>query len=390
MGIAASVLGRTYLEVLLNGTGVGFTSIPLGGVLDEEVQIATASLDQPVVVDVSTLVAMTFLPDLWPTVLAALSSVSIATTSVAEVNDSTLAKAPAFTVNWDHQRDALVITPASDEQLQAIAAQREQVREWTAELQIVPAGERSNLPGGEALQDLNDSGTWDASLTAAHAKNDRLLSDDVALAALARSVGVPAFGSFALLMALAAAGRITTDQVDGFVTKLYAAQADDMPLSPVRLAAIAISRDWPLNTAIHPMTRPAYWREPEIAFSAFAATIDGFRDTPNSAGRTLYAATVGVIRAVVAGSPLPIIGQLFAQAMLALEAEPEAVAELVAAMRAACDGRDLPDPLPAAVRSLLDLTSSALEPGELGVFVTTAFSLLEQEDRITAASIFLD
>lgn len=389
MALVASVFGRSRLEVLLNGTGVGFTTVPLGQVLEEQVQAAVASLDQPVVVDVSTLVAMTFLHDLWPSVLAAFSSISIAPTTVAEIADSTHVKPSAGNLRWDHRQDTMVFTTLSDKQLDAISTQRARLSEWAGQLQVAPAGDRTHLPGGEALREPGNSKTWDDSVTAAHAKSCQLLCDDVGLATFARSVGVPAFGSFALLLALAKAGRIASDQVDDLVTRLYEAQADDLPLSPVRLAALAIDRQWSLTAAIHPMSRPAYWRDLQTAASGFAATIDGFRHTEHAAGRTLYAATVGVIRAVVTGSPLPIVGQLFAQAMLSLEAEPAVVADLVAAIRAACDERELADPLPFAVRAILEDASSALEPGDLGAFVTSAFAALEQEDRTTVASIVL-
>jgi PIN domain associated with the TPR-GreAB-C-PIN system len=390
MGFAASMLGRAHLEVLLNGTGVGFTTVPLDGVLAEEVQIATATLDQPVVADVSTLVAMTFAPTLWTSALAAFSTISIATTTFAEVNDSTFAKAPSGSVSWDHEQDTFVFTPVSDEQLEAITRQRAQVREWAAELQITPTGQISELPGGEALKSLNESSTWADGITAAHAKQCGLLCDDVALAAFARSVGAPAFGSFALFVALARAGRITADQIDDLVEKLYMAQADDLPLSPIQLTSIAIARDWPLNAAIHPMVRPAYWRDLETAISAFSATINGFRQTTNAPGRTLYAATIGVIRAIVVGSPLPLIGRLFAAATLQVASDPEEVTGLVAAMRAACNGRELDDPYPVAVRALIEVSSSTLDAAQLAMFVTTAFSSLGQADRTTAASIVLE
>jgi tetratricopeptide (TPR) repeat protein len=387
IGFAASIFSRGYLDSILNGSTVGFTSIPRDPVvLDQEIQLATEQLDQPIVADLSSLVAMTFAPDLWPTVLASFTSVSISDATFAEIDDSIFRKTASGSMRWDHQQDSWTMVEFSPEQLEAVRLQRNRLRVWASELPVVNTGTLADVQGLEAVQGEN---TWAAGLATAHSRSCALLCDDVALAAIARSIGVPAFGSFALAIALARAGRLANSAFDELITVLFGAQADDLPLTPAQITGLAESVAWPLAPTLHPISRPHYWRDPQAAYAGFVTTIEGLGGSADAAANALYAAGLGVIRAVAAGSPLPLITGLFVAAILRVQAEPADAATLVAAVRAACNYYELDDPFEVCVRAVLDVVGAAENPATAAQFVTTLFSTLEPRDRAVATAIVL-
>lgn len=92
---------------------------------------------------------------------------------------------------------------------------------------------------------------------------------------------------------------------------------------------------------------------------------------------------------MVAGSPLPLIAGLFVAATLRIGAEPNGVARLVAAMRAACNEYELDDPFDTAVQALLDVVRPDQDPQAVSQFMTTTFAAMDQQDRSRAAAIVL-
>ena len=274
----------------------------------------------------------------------------------------------------------------SPEQLEAIRLQRDRLRVWASELPVVPTGTLSDIQGLDPIQVEN---TWAAGLATAHGRSCALLCDDVALAAIARSIGVPAFGSFALAIALARTGRLPDSAVDRLINELFAAQADDLPLTPAQLAGLAESVGWPLAATLHPMSRPHYWRDPQAAYAAFVTTIEGLGSGTEAAANALYVAGLGVIRAVAAGSPVALITGLFVAATLRVQAEPADAVTLVSAVRAACNYYELDDPFEACVRAVLDVVGAAEGPATAAQFVTTLFSAMEPQDRALATAIVL-
>lgn len=274
----------------------------------------------------------------------------------------------------------------SPEQLEAVRVQRDRLRAWASELPVVKTGSLADIQG---LDELKSGNNWTAGLATAHGRSCGLLCDDVALAAIARSIGVPAFGSFALAIALARTGRIPGSAIDGMITELFTAQADDLPLSPAQLAGLAESVGWPVASTRHPMSRPHYWRDPQAAYAAFVTSIEGLGAGAEAAANALYVAGLGVIRAVVAGSPVALITGLFVAATLRVQAEPADAVTLVSAVRAACNYYELVDPFEACVRAVLDVVGAAEDPATAAQFVTTLFSAMEPQDRALATAIVL-
>jgi tetratricopeptide (TPR) repeat protein len=387
IGFVASLFGRTYLDVLLSGTAVGFACIPADAVVvEQEVDIASQHVDRAVVIDISSLVTLSFCPELWPTIVASFSSVSIPDAAFVEIDDSILRKAPAGSFQWDYEHDTWTIQEVSPEQLESLRQQRDRLRAWTSELPVVTTGRLADVPGFEELAIDNN---WPAGLATAAARSSALLCDDVALAALARSIGVPAFGSFALTVALARTGRLNSTNLDRLLRALFQAQADDLPLTPAQLAGLARSLSWPPGPSLHPMSRPHYWRDQDAAHAAFTMTIQGLGANSDTASNALYAASVGVIRTVAVGSPLPLIAGLFVAAAVGIEATPPDVPPLIAAVRRACSNYDLVDPFGACVRALLEVARTEDDAATSARTVTTLFSGMEPEDRARAAAIVL-
>ena len=384
----ASLFGRSCLDALLNGETLGFTSVSFDpSVLNTEMDTALSTLDQGVVVDPSSLAALSIDPPAWPAVLSAFSSIVIADAVAIEIQDRSRRKQASGAFRWDHERDIWIAIASSPAQIEAERAQLALIAGWASELQVVPAGKDeviSDLEGGR------EGNNWVASLATAKESGVPLLCDDVALGMLARSMGVPTFGSFALRVALVKGNRAAGADLDDALGALFDAHATDLPLSPAQLTYLARSRGWPLSASIYPLTRPFYWRDVQAARSGYIATMEGLGSGVEAISSALYGACIGVVRTIAFGTPLPLLSLLFVDAVLCAALDPAAVPRLLGAIRSVCSTYDLADPLDACVTVLMEMAAESKGEASAATFVSALLVELPVEDRVRSASVILD
>jgi hypothetical protein len=243
----------------------------------------------------------------------------------------------------------------------------------------------------DGLDELADAnGEWVDALTLARVTGCPLLCDDVALAALARSLNVPAFGTLSVLVALQRSDRLTGESVSGAILDYFRAQADELPVEPLHVVAIAQVDEWPLGPSVHPVSRPFFWHEWVPAADAYLRIAEGVSVADRQNGMAaLHAATLGIIRAQVQGSPRPRIARIAAATMSHLQVEPGEFPGFVAALRAACRGYDLADPLEDLVAVLQGALSEAATPSEAAERITRLASDMSPEDRATVTATIL-
>jgi tetratricopeptide (TPR) repeat protein len=386
IGLVASIVGRSLIEVILTGSAIGFVSIPgEQRLLDEEIEIARRHLDGDVVIDETSVVVASFLKDRWTTVLAAFRSVSIADAAFAEIDDAVFRKLPAGTLRWNHETDQPELVDISEDELAAMRERRQVIRDWVNELEVIDGRPMGDLA---RISELDPDHAWLAGLGAAQRRQTALLCDDPALAALARSAGIDAFGLCALMVALIQEGRIEPSELSQMLGELFDAQAMDLPLSPTQICGIAQQRGWPLRPSLRPFSRSAFWRDVEEAVDAFEMLLSSLPEG-ESAAEALYSAIIGLSRAVVAGSPARAIATLFVMTVVSTAADPPAVATLISATRQAAEIEGLPDPFDECVLRLIQTFSNFSGPALVAQSVTTLIADLDKEDRERAVEILL-
>jgi hypothetical protein len=392
LGLVAALLDRPYLDLAVQGTAIGFPSIPVAlDELDQEIRMATAHLDTAVVVDLSSLVSTSLVPELWPNALASFSSVSIPESLLSEIDRQSQRKSTWGWFGWDHNNDRLTVTEVGAEQASAITSQIAAIRSVANELRAVPSESLAALPAlaGETIDDELFSLPWTAALATAGTRSAALLCDDVAVSRLARSIGIPAFGSFALAVALARSGRLMTASLEDIVRSLLVSQADDLPLGPGQMAAMLQSAGWPMAPSIHPMTRPQYWQDFPAACLAFVTTIEGLGSSIDPAAHALYGACMGLTRTSDPTTTLISLGALFALAVTKTQADPQGVSTLIAATRSGALARELADPFDYCVRALTDLCDKYSDKDKTSAIVLSSLSDCSPQDRSRATTILL-
>lgn len=386
VGFAAALLGRSPLDLLLSASLISFpciTSDP--DVLAEEVRTAAEALDGRIVVDLSSLVLMSFLPELWTVVTASFSRVSIAEDTYAELDDAMYRPAADGVFQWNYSADDWQLMYLSDDDKTLLRDRARQMRDRAGTLSLVPWPTDSEIP--QRFGDAAEHGGWIAPLLAADSNSVPLLCDDVAMAALARSLGLRPFGSLALLIARTRTGKLAQLELDRLVRELFRLGAVDLPAPPAHLVRLAQESSWDVAPMTRAISSPTFWRDLEAAYRAFISAIEGSASKGiDVTASVLHAGTLGLLRAVVAGSPTRIVAGLLVATTFAVKASSEDVPTLVSAVRAACSYLGAGDPLDAIAQTFYEVVETERGAAEAAQFTSVMLSRLDAADvsRVTA------
>ena len=247
--------------------------------------------------------------------------------------------------------------------------------------------ESANLLMPESDEMPSELAPWDASLRVALHRGCALWIDDVTMRAIARQLGVPAFGTVALYEVLlgASVAAELPSSLD-FKRSLIRFRVADVPMTWGEVDAIA-AKDG-ITAAAFIMERPSIWLDPVAALRWIQHALKKLRDRGlgDDAAHLLYASVLGAGRAASLDAVSQISGTLLTAALL--EGFPnEVVPKLVNAARAACQKltlEDQSDPLPVTAMQLLQAINEMfpeLEGNHVGGYVTGIFSCLDEADR---------
>ena len=121
-----------------------------------------------------------------------------------------------------------------------------------------------------------------------------MLSDDLALRGLARSLGIPTFGSIAMLDALVVAGHLDAAARDAALLQFRRHRVVDLPFDAAQLRALAEADQWRPGPAYFALTRPATWQDRRQVLGCYRAGQQQVTATdPAHLPDWLYAAILG-------------------------------------------------------------------------------------------------
>ena len=382
-----------YAELLLSIAAGSITAIPADEDRRErERRAAATAIGNPIAADTSV-VAVGIHADLDVRQLAtAFQTVLVGDELVFDARHAviTASQPVAGYTFYDPVLGRATISTVDEHQRAAVRVRAETTLQILDDWQSVRSGPLPPLEGAEE----HSLRPWDAALRVALDRRCALWCDDLALRSLAESLGIPAFGTWALCEALSCtpAGRWLPQPLDTRL-RLLRARIADVPIELHEIADAANEVDSPDEIVGAYLCRPLPWiRGLNNVFdwcldriSALTTQTDE-RRVPG----LLYAAAHGLGTAVVTERRSAAIGALLA-GTIGRVADPSAVPDLLAASRYAARELDpcSEDPLEHAVRQLLVALESTVGPGQAARDVVRMFSEIEPADRHTVASTVL-
>ena len=260
-----------------------------------------------------------------------------------------------------------------------------------------------NVPGSRFTYPLEiDDGrlrTWDASLRIAADRQCALWCDDLALRALAESMGIPAFGTFALCEVLAEEGK-EADWPTSIELKerLLRACIADVPLTWGELATIVDADDGSDLSAIRFLDRPLSWGNPQMTMEWYEDHIARLASNSDHQ-RLLEIARAGCCGRGMASSPADrqqAIGEVLAVTLSRVRIhapdEVERTPGILEACRYACRQLDPSGELDAlhdAATRLHGQLVSGFGPIQASEILRHLFSRADEADRNTVTGVIL-
>jgi tetratricopeptide (TPR) repeat protein len=399
ISILAAIARRSYTEALVRRS-----SGLLPARLDEASEIsacivgAEAGIDQDVIVDVSAV-----------TVLYALSlEVRQATESLfgrvlvtdearldAQVAAESLGLRSTDTWVYDEHRGHARFDTISEDEAARLAAE-------AAGIQAVICGfPHHPRPITRTFDDRGSPAlaAWTSALDLAVDRRTILWSDDPVQRSLARSHGLAATSTTAILDVLMQRGMVSMGDHEAAIRTLIRKSVGDMPFDEMRLLDLAEDECWRPTFVAQVLARPASWRNPIRAATLLHTLLRLVRSNcPESAPNWLYLAVRGATAANI-GRPADATdaaARLLALAIHESGAHGQAVLNLIEAARlglAEMDDPDLPpsaDPVPTSAVLLRNIVASVTSPGTATLYVNGTFSGLPQADRNAIARRLLE
>ncbi len=387
-GAAASATGNLYTTILIN-RGIGpLVGVPVApSLLAADIDAAKQSLDQTVVLDLSTLSVAVGSPTLWSVVRSSFHRIVLSDLAVFDAvaaRDAASLRSPlALTVDESGQPHAVEI---STDEAERLAADTAWIADRALELDQSAVRELSLFP----QWDLERAGAWASAVELASERALPLLSDDLVLRQLARAKGVAAFGTYALARVLREAGRIDDATAKAFDGLFFERAVVDLPTAREWIETSAATNNWRSSPSLLAAARPAMWTDASAAIGFFASIFQRVhREAPEQLSSWAFAAMLG-------GSFLPgvaarsFIADLLLAAILAAGSASSQVGSLVVAAREAARRLGAGDPLEPTAAKLLNLAAAELTPASAAQFTISVFAALDEADRIAVMRVVAD
>jgi hypothetical protein len=390
-GVLATYTGRPYAAALLQRAAGCFPIHPADDqVAQDEAHAARQAANGAVVVDTSALTVATYLPELWPRLLSAFAQGIMPLPTRADLVRAAddYRVRPGGMLGWDPRSGRPTATETDDEVHERLKTQSRWMLDATQNLDIVDWPRLGHLPRPDDFRDEEAFLAWLAPVDLALARSHPLLADDVVLRTVARSVGVPAFGTVALLHALADIGAVVASEQADALDELRRQYCVDLPFDVLALTRIAAQEEWVPGPAAYPFTRRATWLASERAYRAWqdlcrqAAVAD-----PRHVPGWLNAAVYGAARGKQPDQVTTIAAALLFSATLTVGAPPDIFPDLLAAARSAASELGGNDLLPLAITHMLGVMTPVHGPEGSARVVLTLAARLDEKDRVLVRKI---
>lgn len=298
------------------------------------------------------------------------------------------------TMGWDVLTDRFVAREITSEDITEIRQPVERlVTIVSGFLDIVPSVIAPSLEGTDPC----DFGPWSASIFVAKEREVPLYSDDLALRNLARSVGVMAFDTYAIVQALEHSGVLTPSESEELRRDLMRAYVMDMPFDEQHYTEIAKENNFSAGPVTVSLARPAAWQEPRRTSQWFSLLTRHIHESGRS-GQVPYwlaAASIGAASSAPVSHQPTILGELLAATLTQSRLFVDSITELVSASREAARFIGLDpeyvDPLRSSVPVVMKAVKAIAGPDNVGARTLRMFKSLPPEDyRIVVEAIITD
>ncbi|WP_333769305.1 PIN domain-containing protein [Streptomyces sp. IBSBF 2435] len=392
VGMLASMSGKSYAEVcvrLTAGLPGLFAADPTATAL--EAGAIQAALTRRVVVDTSVAVSLALLnPDAAERLIGSCQSIVTTDQIVGDAFDAldSLTLRSNTTLVWNEEESRVAVHVAPDDQVSAFRRILERATD------IVRPLPRVARPELRALPELSvDRGTeaWLTALDLAKEFGLVLWCDDRALRTLARSAGVPAFGTLALIDASQREETMTPQEATALKAELLRHLYMDIPFSSDVYGFAAQADGWRARGVAAAIARPAAWTD---ARAVVRLTLDAVAQIigsePDHASAWLTAAYTGLWRATLPSHRSSNLQKLSLQALTQPWVSASSLPFLLAGLRnGAAEVQSGDGPLMAAVaRYYGALVQQIGHPGA-GTALMSLFSHAAEADKSAAARIVL-
>lgn len=273
LGLAASSIEGLYTQSLIQrAAGVLPACSTDPAVIEAEHLAAGQALDGTVVLDPSALVVTAMLPGRWDALRAHFTTVQLPDVCMDDIlrTEENIGRllASSFTAGLAANDAIVETTSLTSATKRHLSAQISAVVSAASAVTLVPVTEltaaEAALSGGDipapgpdlATLRLQVEGPWAAPLELALSKRLPLWSDDGFMREIARTTGIPAFGTVALTHTLVKQDRLLDAREDDNA-RLVRAFVVDIPLEPD--FALSQAEGWRTGTVAAALSRPAPW-----------------------------------------------------------------------------------------------------------------------------------
>lgn len=331
VGMFSTAFHRPYaLAVLSRPAGVTPAGTPFENDYEHELEAASDALDAGVAIcETSALYLGHIVDDVWPVIAGSFKSLKLPIATYDDIlrTSDELVVPSSGVMQYDTNAGRLVLSNPDAETTSLLRERASAIEAIADSLDRVPVGDLTVMPD----YDPEGDAAWLSALQYASDEGVAVYSDDVALRQLARAVGVPAFGTLAVVHALMEREAVD-DITEDILRRLMLEYVVDLPIPTEMLIEVASAAEWKSGPGMTCVSRPRWWAEAETAAANFLLICRRVKsESPELLGQWVYAGVTGYS---VNASP---------------ESQPDLIAAIVALVLARVTG--LEDPMFRAVVS---------------------------------------
>lgn len=380
--LLADVNGRSYAETLIKkvvGCLVAATPDPALAATEQAAAHAAREAGS-VVIDTSALIMLDHLGEKIQRVIAHFSRVLFSAScrdDVLEARNSLALRSPA-TLGWNPQ----------EQKPRLIEFPPDVVDNWA----MTGARLAQRLTFTDVIPASKPAWSWDESLLVASRERTALWADDLPLRHVARSLGIPSFGTLDLIADLVESGQLPQMVLSKVTEEFRRDNVVDLPISD-RLLELAAADSWrPGGYSALLLARPSLWTPPSDGFALFMKLIRALpasETKPEPVTSWAAAAMTGLAWAIpLPARPRAIAGIVAWTVLTAGGADvfPKLLEAGENVMAAAAPAGDLLDH---TVSVLTETLSNIVPTEQVGVLFTRLITNFDQPRRTQAMQSFL-
>ncbi|MFD7012369.1 hypothetical protein [Rhodococcus jostii] len=395
-GVLSMTYGRTYTEILVR-RAAGSLQLASGDPdelwRDRDALTGYLNTKPSLVIDISFLNTADLLsPNTRDAVLAFVSRQSLI--SAASIKDlrsarDTFAMRSTMSMSYDNATEGAIVHEIDQSDADMLADRSQRLVKMS--LLFHRIDNHGSLRRDPATSSLENQ-PWLNAIRECQDRRGTLCSDDAALRRLARSEGVPAFGTLAILTELASSGEITESDYREALTTLVRNYAMGIPFEMEVLRTAAISDSWEPRGAAFTLSDPAQWAVNTAGcLTLLEEAVHRTSSKPDLFAGWVQLATRGIVGVTQGSSTFSgILPELIADLATRSNFSSAGTKALLDGVRSARQEYDFPDPWPAGARLIHQQLLETYDEDRAARILLDAISQLVDQDRLAAVQVLTD